>query len=198
MCAPLKTIYKIIFKPFPYFVLAEGYKITGFTICLKRLFPASFRIFLKLSYTSPDTNVATNALYTFLWYNRSIQLFASVLILDYQHICKACLKTLQTVLEQKQIQGKYVSSFHQIILIKTYLKCFTQQRRLSLSCSFQDFIKRSKFSNSNRLAVLCLGHILTRSSCESRLCQDFYPQISNTLAYHFSSVPWLCSACSLS
>lgn len=84
MCAPLKAIYKIIFKLFPYFVLAERYdKITGFTMCLKGLFPASFRIFLKLSYTSPDTNIATNALYTFLWYNRSIQLFASVLILDY-------------------------------------------------------------------------------------------------------------------
>lgn len=43
MYAALKTIYKIIFKLFPYFVIAEDNdKITESTVCLRRLFPASF------------------------------------------------------------------------------------------------------------------------------------------------------------
>lgn len=83
MYALLKTIYKLTFKHFPYFVLSDYDKITEFTMYPKRLFPILFRIFLKLSYTSPDMNVATTALDTFLWYSWSIQYFASVLVLDY-------------------------------------------------------------------------------------------------------------------
>lgn len=65
MYAPLKTIYKIIFKPFPYFVLAEDYnKVPESTVCLKRLFPASFlQNIPEIACSSPHPNAATSALY---------------------------------------------------------------------------------------------------------------------------------------
>lgn len=37
----LKTIWKIVFKPLPYFVFQEDYEITESTMCLKRLFSPS-------------------------------------------------------------------------------------------------------------------------------------------------------------